>query len=236
MRGVWALIFILFICADRVAIAQEAVEIEAPQLSASGLDYLKAVRFRGIDTDVRYFDPAGPAPELDTDAAPEPERRDRGFTFDIGEQWNVVMIALLAILVLAILISLGRVGTSVSFRKAAKNARRRATDGAEEDAPEEQLPPDLDAILRQPDRQKALVRLSQFVLTRCLNANGILFKRSWTQREALRKLPKSLPHLSDLRALVLDSERVSFGRRKVSDSEFQAHISRIRPLLRGMSR
>lgn len=234
MRGLAVFVFILLICADRVAVAQKA-EIETLQLSDSGLAYLKAVRFRGIDTDVGYFDPTRPAPTLETDAALElgEESRDGAMTLSSDGQWNVAITALLVILFLVILVLLNRVGLSVSFRKEAKNARRRTIGGAEEQ--KERLPPDLDAILRQSDRQKALVRLSQFVLTHCLKANGVLLQRSWTQREALRKLPKTLPNLSDLQALVLDSERVSFGGRKVSDNEFQAHVSRISPFLQGMA-
>lgn len=147
----------------------------------------------------------------------------------------MVVIAVLGVLVLAILFSLGRIGTSVSFRKETKNAGRRARSPTDEAEPDDQLPSDLEAILRLKDRQQALVRLSQHVLTRCLNANGVLFQRSWTEREGLRKLPSSLPHLSDIQALVLDSERVGFGGREVSDGEFEAHVSRIRPLLRSMA-
>ena len=237
MRGVLVFLFVVFMCAGRVAIAQEA-EVEGLQPSASGLEYLSAVRFRGIDTNVRYFDPTRPAPALETDAALEPEDAgsDWRFSLDLDGPWDIVAIGLLVLLVLVILVSFARIGTSVSFRKGGRNAKRRARRGAEgEDDPEDQLPPDLDTILRQPDRQKALVKLSQFVLTRCLNANGVLFKRSWTQREALRRLPNTLPHLPDLKALVLDSERVSFGGRNITDSEFQTHVSRIRPLLQGMA-
>ena len=227
---------VVFTGADRVAIAQEAEIV--PQLSGSGAEYLKAVRFRGIDTDVRYFDPTGPAPPLETDAEPEPieERRGSDVALDIDGPWRVVIIASLSILLLVILVSLARIGTAVSFRKETKNARRRAAHGAEEEVAEERLPPDLDAILRLSDRQEALIRLSQFVLTRCLNANGVMFQRSWTQREALRRLPDTLPHLADLQALVLDSERVNFGGRTVGESEFQSHIASLRPLLQGIAR
>ena len=231
MRGALVFFLILFAFADRVAIAQE-IEVETLQPSASGLEYLKAVRFRGIDTEVRYFDPTGPAPALETELEPEEERRNGGMTLNLDGQWVVAIIALLVILLMGFLAYLGWGGTSVSFRKEAKDARPKSVNKPEE---EEQPQPDLETILRHPDRQKALVKLAQFVLTRCLNVNGVLFKRSWTQREALRRLPNSLPHLSDLRALVLDSERVRFGHRKVSNSEFQAHILRIRPMLQGMA-
>lgn len=234
MRRVSVLFLVFFLCVGGVAVAQEA-RVEALELSASGAEYLKAIRYRGIDTDVRYYDPTGPAPALETDAAPEQEEgRGWDLSFDFNRQSNVVVVALLAILLLVILVSLGRVGTSVSFRKEVKNTKRKAAGRMEEEEPEEALPPDINAILRQPDRQQALVRLSQLVLTRCLNAHGVLFQRSWTQREALHRLPNTLPQMSDLRALVLDSERVSFGGRQVSDREFQAHVSRIRPLLQGL--
>ena len=228
MRGALVFLLILFTFLDRVAIAQEP-EAETLQLSASGSEYLKAVRFRGIDTEAQYFDPAGPAPELESDAALEPEQSARPLNLD--QRWVVAIVALLAILILGFLVYPAWAGTSVSFRRVAKDAKPRGVHRAE---PEEQSQPDLETILGQPDRGKALVGLSQFLVKHCLSANGILFKRSWTQREALRRLPRTLPHLSDLRALVLDSERVRFGHRRISDSEFQAHISRLQPLLQGV--
>ena len=46
--------------------AQEAVR-EPVEIGPSGEAYLETLRFRRIDTDVSYFDPRGPAPELKTD-------------------------------------------------------------------------------------------------------------------------------------------------------------------------
>lgn len=211
--------------------------MEPLRLGESGADYLGALRFKGLDTDVRYFDPTRPAPPLETNAAPEPVERLKSdeFHLSLDGSERIAAIVLLAVLLLIILLSLGRIGTAVSFRRETKDAARASEASTDGNLAEERLP-DLDAILRLADRREALVRLAQLALTRCLNAQGVLFQRSWTQREALRKLPVGQPHLNELKALVLDSERVNFGHRSVGDGELEGHVDRMRPLLRGLNR
>ncbi len=228
MRFLTALFLSFLLCAPTLATAQEKA-LSPTELSPSGQEFLEAVRYRGIDTDVVYFDPTQPAPPLDTKFSPKPEAESQ--TVSLDTNWTVGIIAALVLALLAWILYLSVGRTSVSFRSGAGNAKRAGKPLVDALETDEELP-DLDAILRQEDRNQAVVGLAQLVLTRCLSANEVLFKRSWTHREALRSLPQSLWYIPDLRALVLESERVHFGHRSISDPDFNALLSRIRPILR----
>ncbi|WP_377194600.1 DUF4129 domain-containing protein [Ruegeria meonggei] len=233
MRCVVVLIISFSACVASGAIAQEGV-IDTPELGASGQAYMDAVRYGRIDTDAVYFDPTRPAPPLDTEFTPTPERsdQDRSWGFSGDAQWIIGVISLIVIIFLVTFTYFTARGTSVSFGKRIENTARNSQRGSSEDGTEAEDNADLNTLLNLPDRQMALIGLAQLVLTRCLNANGVLFKRSWTHREALRKLPQTLSYIQDLRALVLDSERVHFGGRSISEGDFASHVARIRPILR----
>lgn len=228
MRFLPFLILTLLYCGPTLVNAQEKALTEEA-LSASGQDYLKSIRYRGIDTDMVYYDPTQPAPALDTRHSPQPEQQQQ--TIEADNRWifGIAAALVLALIVWILYLSVGR--TSVSFRSGAGNAKRSEQRSADNTGTEEELP-DLEAILRHGDHNQAVVGLAQLVLTRCLTANEVLFKRSWTHREALRSLPQSLWYIPDLRALVLESERVNFGHRSISDTDFNALLARIRPILR----
>jgi len=233
MRCFFALIISFSACVASVAMAQEE-GIEALELGPSGQAYLDQIRYGRIDSDAAYFDPTRPAPPMEIDVTPRSAQSDqqRTWGFSGNSQWVTGTIALIVIIIVGTFVYLSTNGAAVSFGKRVENAARgsRKTTSESEDFDNEDA--DLNTILSQKDRQVALVGLCQLVLTHCLNANGVLFKRSWTHREALRKLPRTYTHLQDLRALVLDSERVHFGGRLISEGDFAAHVSRIRPILR----
>ena len=73
--------------------------------------------------------------------------------------------------------------------------------------------------------------LAQYALARVVTANGLRLQKSWTVRDALRRLPADQSYLAQLRALVLAAEGVHFGGRDVTDDEFTAHLNATRPLL-----
>ncbi|MES0864531.1 hypothetical protein ABLN87_19445 [Ruegeria sp. SCPT10] len=229
MRFVLACFSACFLCASPPANAQEAT-LSRPDLSASGQDYLKAVRYRGIDTDVLYFDPTKPAPPLDTDFTPQAENQPVQLSAD--SRWIVGLVSAIALIFLALFIHNSASKTSVSFRRSSDNTRRKGRHGDPEAAINGEEMPDLDALLRLKDRDLAVTGLAQLALSRCLAANEVLFKRSWTHREALRSMPQNLWYIPDLRALVLESERVNFGHHSISEDDFDALLSRIRPVLR----
>lgn len=227
MRLFYVLISVFVACASSHVSAQERA-LDRPEISESGRDYLKAVRYRRVDTEVQYYDPTQPAPPLDTTATPDARPVDETQTTDNRRMVAIVALIVLVLLIAFVYFSAGR--TSVSFRSASDNARRRAGHDTLASGPQNDAT-DLDAILNQRDRDLALVGLAQFVLTHCLTANKVLFKRSWTHREALRSLPQNQWYIPDLHALVLESERVHFGHRSISETDFDALLARIRPIL-----
>ncbi|MEX0317551.1 MAG: DUF4129 domain-containing protein [Ruegeria sp.] len=232
MRCVLALLFPLCVCVISAASAQQTV-VGSGELTESGSDYLRALRYKGIESDVVYFDPTQPAPELKTDAIPEVAESEAEATpvFSTDGRVIVGIASFLVLLGLLALVYFNGSGVSVPFGKTAANRRRQTLGTTNGEVPADQPMTDLNAILKLTDRRVALTRLAQYVLTRCLVANDILFQRSWTQREALQRLPKSQPYLAELRALVLESERVNFGGRSISEAEFDRHVSGVRSLL-----
>ncbi len=201
------------------------------EIGPAGEAYLKALRLRRIDTDVRYFDPTRPAPDLDTDVAPpKPEPGDQGDR----PQANLRVVFVAALILGGVVVLFLRFGggLSVSFGRAGDNAHRGGRRGAET-APGAPPPSSLAAILAIADRRAALVTLAGAALTRAVEAQGLLFQKSWTGRDVLRHLPPATAFRDDLQALVLASERVHFGGRDVSEDEFRSHVARIRPLLEG---
>ena len=74
---------VLLTLAVNGAQAAEAVR-EPMELSESGRAYLEAISGRGIVSDVAYYDPFAPAPELKISAAPtEKPKVERGSGFSI---------------------------------------------------------------------------------------------------------------------------------------------------------
>lgn len=226
MLCVLAVILSGFLALAQPAGAQGAV-VPAPLDHPSGAEYSKALRFKGIENGVLYYDPTAPAPDLNTTVKPElPTPKDR------PDYSPVAMVVLILVLggVLALFYFFGR-SVSVSFRSSSDDPRRKmARPGSEAVAIPRQAT-DLQAILAIKDRRAALIRLAHLALTRAVDANGLLFQRSWTQRDALRKLPRDLPYMPQLHALVMESERVHFGGRDISEADFETHVSQIKSLV-----
>ncbi len=216
--------------------AQDAA-LTTPEMSASGQAYLEAVARQGIDSDVVYFDPTAEAPELTTQERLETVARPQGTRwFGPRESWQFGLIAA-AILIGLILLSVrfsGNFGIMLQPRSDNPHAARRAKMAS---------PMGLAAfenrnladITRMTDRRAALILLTQNALRKAVTANGLLLQSSWTDRDALRRLPADQNHLKALRELVLASERVQFGGRDVSEPEFTHHVTQITPLFRELA-
>ena len=201
-------------------LAQEVVRQR--QHSEAGSEYLRSVRFRGINTDVVYYDPLAPAPSLDT--SERPVRRPQNQTDSDWSGSRTVTIAVTAVVLTALAFLFFRYGggISISLRHASENPHRpsRGTHAAGV-LETERLPDSLDAVVQIKDRRRALVLLAQAALSRVLDAHGVLLQRSWTARDALRHIPREQDHLDVLRSLVHASERAHFGGRDVSEGEFR---------------
>ncbi|GAB4526711.1 MAG: hypothetical protein Tsb0019_28800 [Roseibium sp.] len=210
--------------------AQEAVR-EPVEVGASGEAYLKALRFRRIETDVAYFDPAGPVPDLKTGQRPDRQPETDAGPLEIKADWIVVAVA--AALLAGLLYVFVRFGgrLSVSLGRDADNpSRGRSKDGHEAPAWAERLGT-LDDILRTGDRRRALVLLARKTLAATVSANGVLMQKSWTARDALKHIPETQLNLSALKNVVMASERVQFGGRDISEDDFRIHVDACRPLL-----
>lgn len=216
------------------ALAQERA-FEAPEATQSSDAYARALRLRGIDREVIYFDPDAPAPPLSTEyEAPAPsEGADLDEVIDRGSR----VFSLLGWISVAVLIGIAFVfvrsggAVSLSLGREAENAstatRIRESTAVIGDDPLAGF----DAILAMGDRRDAIVALARRALSDCLAAQGTLPQRSWTARDALRRLRLPPESLSLLRALVLDSERVQYGNRPMTDDIFERHVNAIRPIL-----
>ena len=208
---------------------QEAVR-ESMEVGDPGKAYLRSVRLRGIDSDVAYFTPSAPPPDLNIEqepAKPKPERN--GPQTDIN--WPVGLIAGAVLAVIAYIFLRFGGGIAVSLGRDAQNPdRRHGGPGIAAPAWAEKLG-SYEEILRMKDRRRALVLLTQKVLAAVVAANGVLMQRSWTGREALQHIPATWTQRDILRSLIMTSERVQFGGRDVSDDEFREHAIRCRQLL-----
>jgi hypothetical protein len=211
------------------AMAQQAV-VEPTEIQESGEDYLRSIRVRRIDADVSYFDPSAPPPELTTRQEPEPAPDNEGRRIEIDLPSALISTAILIGIIYAFFRFGG--GISVSLRSDAENARRDRV-GAVSLLDDDGTPIELKGILGLKDRRIALILLAQKALSVAVAANGVLFQRSWTARDALRRVQGQPDQVAALKALVLDSERVQFGGRDISEEDFQAHLANVRPLIEG---
>lgn len=209
--------------------AQEASE-QALEIQDSGRDYLRAIRRRGIDADVGYYDPSLPPPPLTTTETPEqvPDENRERTQFDVDLVSGLISAAILAAIVILAVRLGGRLSLSVG--KEGENASRKTRRSGNEAALPEERPGSLRSILRMRDRRAALILLARSALMRSVEENGVLFQSSWTARDALRHVPRDRDYFEALRDLVLAGERVQFGGRDIAEEEFEAHVARIKPL------
>ncbi len=221
---------VIFAFAGPIDVASaQAPSAEALDLRASGEAYLRSIRGR-VDTDVGYYDPSRAAPDLNAGPFPSEIETERdGLQFE-----DRAIVIMIAVAVLALILSLfWKYGASfsVSLRAEPSSAERLRNGSAKQASSPEEIPKRLREILAMKDRKDALIALAHSVLAAVVGANGLLFQKSWTARDALQKLPASQPYLEAVRSLVLVSEHVQFGDRSVEEEEFLAYVQKVRPLL-----
>ncbi len=222
--------------AGHLAMALDAA-LSAPELTPSAEAYLDAISGQRIDSDVAYFDPTAAAPELTTQerlaTVEEPESRTWNGPTSAWPFGLVAALILAAIIVVFIRFG-GNIGIMLQPTSDNPHAARRGPRHGQTHAADFQ-PRNLAEITRMADRRAALVMLAQNALRNAVTANGVLLRQSWTDREALRRLPPDQRHLTALRDLVRASERVQFGGRDVSEPEFDHHVTQITPLFRELA-
>lgn len=212
--------------------AQEPVR-EPLEIGESGEDYLRAIRLHGVDPDVAYYDPTAPAPKLETEQPlQQPSARVEGEGALLpGSRWTFMLIAglVLAGLVFVVLRFGGNI--AVTLQKDAENPESRRGTGPQNTPDWAEKLGSFNDIMRIADRREALILLTQKLLATLATTNGVLMQRSWTARDTLRNIPLADAQQSLLRTLVLNSERVQFGGRDVSEDEFRDHVSSCQQLL-----
>lgn len=225
---------ILLACAAGMAWAQ-APAIESLEVTPSGEAYLQSLRFSGVDPDVAYFNPDAAAPDLSTDARLPTEQVDPvEDTLRVAARSDRHFIGFLAVVLFVVIVA------SILWRSGALSVSLRAGDERAAIAPRstpvrtsdgDALPASLRAILQLSDRREAIIALAQRALADALHAKDILPQRSWTARDALRRLARNGADIEPLRHLTLTGEAVQFGTRDISEAEFTDHVARIRPYL-----
>jgi hypothetical protein len=227
----------LVLCFSLSALAAKAQDGAAQplEIQPSGEAYLNSLGYRGIDTDVGYFDPTGVLPALDTQQEPAKPPKVDDVDTDISATARFMTVTLSAAVLIGVLLLFLKFGGGLTLsldgdvQNPARSRRQRGAQSLSDIGP----PADLQAILRTADRRRALVMLVQAALARTVTANGVLLQPSWTMRDTLRHIPKGQAHLDALRSLVMAGERVLFGNRDVTEEEFQAHVATVRPLMTG---
>lgn len=229
-----SLVFCLGVCPCQ-GTAQEA-QPQPIEIGPSGQAYLDAIRYRGIESDVGYYDPTAAAPKLETNQSPPSPtpKPGEGVSLETLSTGRIIAIVVAGVLLLGLLILILRVSGSftVSLRGDAQNPGRARTAAAAGAFGNAAPPADLAAILATTDRRRALVMLAQAALARTVTANGVLLQPSWTLRDALRHIPPTQAHLAALRGLVMIGEGVLFGNRDVTEAEFQARLAEVGPLMK----
>ena len=228
-----ALACLLLMLSPIGATAQEA-GAQSIALKPSGRAYLDAVRYRGIETDVGYYDPTRAVPRLETGQNPAPPRPAANpvRSFSTGRK-VVIVLAAVVLIGLAVAVLRWSGNMTLSLQGAAQNPGRARRAAARGDLALVGPPADLATILATADRRRALVMLARGALARAVTAQGVLLQPSWTLRDALARVPTGHRHLAALRPLVMAGELVLFGDRDVTEAEFQAQVAGIAPLMRG---
>jgi hypothetical protein len=233
-RKLWFLFSFLVMGLSQPAAAQHA-ELGDAEVRASGEAYVNAIRFRGIDHNVAYFDPSRPAPPLETNQALTSERdtEDEGpagrLTFEGVRVSSLVIASIVLLGIVYLFVEFGG-RLPVSFLRGPSDGTKQDRHGRSSHGADSHQPLAIDAVLKMTDRRAALVALCKTLLARAVSAEGVLLQDSWTDRDALRSVPRSFAGRDALQALVFASERVQFGGRDVTEDEFRGHVAELRPL------
>lgn len=209
--------------------AEDGARVSPVELRDSGKAYLSSLRGSRVVSDVAYFDPNAPAPDMTTEfKPPEPETEERGG--DGGKVDLLVSLVAAALLagVIFLIVKFGG-ASAISF---SDRSDKRLTRVKRPDDPVEDLAPltDLQQISAIGDRRAALIHLMRGALARAAETNHLALQRSWTARDALRRLPRNWPHLPALSDLTRAAELTHFGGRPVDEEQFQRHLTAARPL------
>ncbi len=208
-------------------------EMSAERVGPSGEAYAAAIRFRGIDAQVAYFDPTRPPPPIET--RQPVGRNDDGTprqTFGLTAGNEIAFVIFFVVLFGFIYLLLPYVGgLPVSFSRQPDDESALSEEKSGFGQEDDPMQVGIRTILNMPDRKRALILLCKNLLTQVVASEGVLVQRSWTDRDTLRRVPQDHAQREVLTALVYDCERVQFGGRNVSEDEFRSYLTRVQPLV-----
>lgn len=232
---VFCLCSILYLLAGSgLALGQEEAVEEPLEITESGQAYLDKIRYRGVQSEVGYFDPTRPVPPLETRerVRAKPENTEEWSLENVNTASGLIAFAFL-IAIAVLFFRFG--GASRLALGSGPKAAERAARGEEGDSLfGDGQSRDLRAILKNSERRTALIELVQLLISKSVTANGLLLQRSWTARDVLRRLPKGLEYMPELRELVMIGERVHFRDQPVSEDDFKSFVTRAKPLLKAL--
>jgi hypothetical protein len=148
-------VFIGFLASPSSSHAQEPVQ-EPFEIGESGEEYLRSLPWRGIETDVVYFDPSGPPPELDTKQRLESTPSGgTGQDQDLNARLTTGLIAGAILVLIAYLFLRFGGGIAVSLKRDAVNPGSRRAAKRDSAPPWAEKLSIFDEILRTSDRRRA---------------------------------------------------------------------------------
>ena len=202
--------------------------------------YVRAVRFRNIQSELLYVDTmTGALPLDDMPSPPTPavtSDQPNAFTEQVLE--NVTRVLLLGLTALLVYLV-------VKYGWRAKNGllrqRLNGNSSAELRAHSDEAPTmtrtrtqELIAkLLDMEDREAALVELVHHILSAAADQNELRLGRSETARDFLQRLPRNWPPLTDMRRIIIAEELVQFGGRPLVARTFEDCLRRATPILDG---
>lgn len=229
--GIWA------ICG--VAAAQQTPpHITGFELPANPA-YEDAIRYSRLQSDLVYIDRLdGPIPmnDLPLRRPPEVAEDGRDAGAQLFEASQVVSRVALGILLLFLAVALVKSRRGLMHRLGRTEGGSAGANGGPAPPPADPAAENHMALIERlramQDRQQALVALIEATLASAADQNRLRLGRSETARDLLRRLPRSWPHLAQLRRLVMTEELVQFGGRPLPETTFEDCLRRALPILR----
>lgn len=217
--------FLIFSCLLLIA---PSASPAAPQTQTDGARaYRDAIARRDVEADAVLLSAGDPLPNAAITPPPPPPTPDSGGDVD------AVLVTLSVLVLIAALVAAARFGgaRTASFARAPDAAlRRRAAPPA---PPPAAAAPDLARIAAMADRRAALEALWLAALARAAAAHDLTVGRSWTARDALRRVPSGWVHRPALARIARAAELANFGGRPVPEDQFHALLDAAAPIFSG---
>jgi len=153
----------------------------------------------------------------------------------VAGQTGVLIIVGLCLLAIGLFFYFG--GGGALLARGPKNFAAKDSQRGDWDVEPELDRAGIEALLRRlatsQDRGRALVQLSRYSLLRASDVTGVLFARSDTEREALRRLPDPWVAKTGIATLLQHTELAHYGGQDVDDGSFETCLMIATDILRG---